>query len=145
MIAIPQTKLTSAGSSFASQNRKSGTFKGTIIDIREIKSHTTPTLFGVVEIQVPGESGVFQLYLNFNDSTPEKAQGSLDFIVAQAKNAILSSGATVDDGEKTLEWAVQSLEKLKESKAEVAFTQSERMNGQLDLRFIAQVQQNPVF
>ena len=71
MSFFPTTNAKSNGANFPEQNRKCGPFSGVIKDIRPIKSNSNNTVFAVIELEVQGEPGVFQDYLNFN---PKKAK-----------------------------------------------------------------------
>lgn len=136
MSIFPNTNAKSNGASFPQQNRSTGIFTGVIKDIREIKSNTASTVFGVIEIEVEGQSGVFQDYLNFN---PDKAVESMGYLVSHCKAAIESAGKTIDnpDEEKTMAWVEQSYNKLKDGKLPITFQQTINSRGQLNINFVS--------
>lgn len=138
MSFFPTTDVKSNGANFAEQNRKTGSFTGKIKDIRQIKSSNNPTVFAVIEIEVPGEPGVFQDYLNFN---PAKAEKSMGFLVSHAKSAVLSTGNTVDDGEKDMAWVENAYTQIGNNHLDVHFTQSMNANGQLNINYIPKTSQ----
>lgn len=134
MSFFPQTTVTASGNNYTQANLECGDFTGIIKDIREIKSNSNPTVFAVIDIEVEGKPGVFQDYLNFNSN---KAEQSMGFLVSHTKQAILSSGNTVDLNEnKDMAWVEQSLNKLKESKTKLDFNQSCNSKGQVNITFI---------
>ena len=133
MSFFPQTNIKSNGANFAEQNRKCGTFTGKIARIRQITSKNNPTVFAVIELEAPNEPGVFQDYLNFN---PQKAEKSMGFLVAHAKSAVLSTGNTVDETEKDMNWVESAYAKIGNEQLDVCFTQSMNANGQLNINYI---------
>lgn len=134
MSFFPNTNAKSNGANFTEQNRKCGNFTGIIKDIREIHSNSNNTVFGVIEIEVAGEPGVFQDYLNFN---PAKATESMGYLVAHCKSAILSAGQPISnpDEEKDMAWVETSYQKLRDGKMPVHFQQSMNSRGQLNINF----------
>lgn len=141
MSFFPQTNTKSNGANFPQQNRKSGNFHGKIVAIREITSSKNPTVFGVIELEVEGEAGVFQDYLNFN---PDKAESSMGYLVSHCKAAIESSGQKISnpDEEKDMEWVEKSYEKLKKANAILYFNQSVNSQGQLNINFIPETKED---
>ena len=146
MSFFPTTNAKSNGANFAEQNRECGVFTGVIKDIREIHSNSNSTVFGVIEIEVPGKAGVFQDYLNFNQ---EKATESMGYLVSHCKSAILSAGETIanPDEEKDMAWVEASYKKLKDGKMKVTFQQSMNSRGQLNINFVtaSETPENPGF
>lgn len=138
---FPQTQAKSNGAGFAEQNRKCSTFTGKISAIRPIKSDKNPTVFGVIEITVDGEPGVFQDYLNFN---PNKAQESMSFLVSHCKSAIISTGNEVinPDEEKDMAWVERSYRQIVDQNLSVTFNQSQNNRGQLNITYLAPQQNN---
>lgn len=136
MSIFPQTDAKSNGANFPEQNRKCGPFTGVIKDIRPIKSNSNSTVFAVIELEVEGEPGVFQDYLNFN---PEKATESMGYLVSHCKAAILSAGLPIanPDEEKDMNWVEESYDKLKKAGAKLNFQQSANSRGQLNINFVA--------
>lgn len=133
MSFFPTTDVKSNGANFAEQNRKTGSFTGKFKDIRPITSKSNPTVFAVIEIEVPGEPGVFQDYLNFN---PNKAENSMGFLVSHAKSAVLSTGNKVDDSEKDIAWVEAAYKQIGDKHLDVHFSQSMNANGQLSINYI---------
>ena len=136
MSFFPQTNAKSNGANFPEQNRKCGTFTGVIKDIRPIKSNNNSTVFAVIELEVDGEPGVFQDYLNFN---PDKAAESMGYLVSHCKAAILSAGETISnpDEEKDMDWVEKSYAKLKDGKIKLNFQQSSNSRGQLNINYVS--------
>lgn len=138
---FPTTTLTSDGSEYDEQNINCGEFVGRIVDIKPLKSTKTPSLFGVVKIEVEGQPGTFQDFLHFSAN---KAQGSLAFLVSHCKTAILASGNQYSDGEKNIQWVEASYKKLMDSKAQLKFQQIKTERG-YEIRYIPAVQQSTGF
>lgn len=136
MSFFPTTNAKSNGANFPEQNRKCGPFVGVIKDIRPIKSNSNSTVFAVIELEVEGEPGVFQDYLNFN---PDKAAESMGYLVSHCKAAIESAGLPISnpDEEKDMGWVESSYDKLKKSGAKLNFQQSANSRGQLNINFVA--------
>ena len=136
MSFFPQSKIKSNGNNFPQQNRTTGQFVGKIKAIREIKSNSNPTVFGVIELEVEGQPGVFQDYLNYN---PNKAEQSVGFLVSHAKACVLSTGATVNaDEEKDLNWVESTYRALLANQADIHFTQTADQNGRVSINYDAQ-------
>lgn len=142
MSFFPTTNAKSNGANFPEQNRKCGEFQGVIKDIRPIKSNSNNTVFAVIELEVQGEPGVFQDYLNFN---PKKATESMGYLVSHCKSAILSAGLSLSnpDEEKDMQWVEASYQKLKDAKKVLNFQQSANSRGQLNINYIP-VSEQPV-
>lgn len=136
MSFFPNTNAKSNGANFPEQNRKCGPFTGVIKALRPIKSNSNSTVFAVLELEVEGEPGVFQDYLNFN---PEKATESMGYLVSHCKAAILSAGLTINnpDEEKDMAWVEDSYNKLMKAGAKLNFQQSSNSRGQLNINFVA--------
>lgn len=135
MAFFPTTNVKSNGASFSEQNKTCSTFTGKISAIREIKSDKNPTVFGVIEIKVDGQPGVFQDYLNFN---PSKANKSMSFLVSHCKACISSTGQAISnpEEEKDMDWIEKSYNKIKDGGLSVTFTQSMNAKGQLNISYI---------
>lgn len=126
-IKFPSTKIKSSGAGFAQQNTKLGEFKGRIKALRGIASSKAHTVFGVIDIEVEGELGVFQDYLNFNEA---KATESMNYLVNHTKALVQSAGFEVDPNEeKDIAWVQQVITELAENHAEVSFTQRQVNRG----------------
>ena len=134
MSFFPITNAKSNGANFAQRNEKCAEFIGKLTAIRQITSKTNPTVFAVVEIEVPGEPGVFQDYLNFN---PTKAEQSMSFLVSHVKQAIQSAGYPVDDAEKDMAWVEKAYNQLIVNKCDVHFAQSRSTRG-LNITYLPQ-------
>ena len=136
MSIFPNTNAKSNGANFPEQNRTCAQFTGVIKDIRPIKSNSNATVFAVIEIEVQGQPGVFQDYLNFN---PDKATESMGYLVSHCKSAILSAGQEITnpDEEKDMEWVEKSYNKLKDGKMPITFQQSANSRGQLNINYVS--------
>lgn len=138
---FPTSNLTSDGSEYDEQNLTCDTFVGRIVEIKPLKSNKTKSLFGVIKIEVAGQPGTFQDFLHFS---PDKAQGSLAFLVSHCKSAILASGNQYSDGEKNMQWVEASYKKLMDTKAELKFQQIRTERG-YEIRYIPTVPQSTGF
>lgn len=124
---FPQCAVKSNGQGYTNQNRKTGPFKGQLKALRPIRSKTNPTVFAVLDIEVPGELGVFQDFLNFN---PAKAEQTMSYLVNHVKALAYACGETVNpDEEKDMAWVEQTLTALVNKHATVAFTQDPNKRG----------------
>ena len=130
---FPKCDVKSNGANFPQQNRKCSRFTGTFKQMREISSQRSSTVFGVIEIEVSGESGVFQDYLNFNPQKPEKSMG---FLVAHCKAAAKAAGLEISDEEEhDMEWVQKTYESLMGKS--VRFEQTMNANGQTSINYLA--------
>ena len=87
-LVLPITQVKSAGSNISIANTETGRFTGRIKDIRNITSARANTVFAVIDIEVPGKSGLFTDYLNFNQA---KAEQSMSFLVNHIKQMCQSA------------------------------------------------------
>lgn len=134
MSFFPQTNIKANGNNYTVANLKCGEFTGVIKDIRQIKSNANPTVFAVVDIEVAGEPGLFQDYLNFNSN---KAEQSMGFLVSHTKQAVISAGKTVSlDEEKDMAWVESTLSNLKDTQTPIHFRQSQNGQGRVTINFI---------
>lgn len=133
---FPTSNLKYSGEAFQQRNEETGDFYGFIKDIRPIKSNTNSTVFGVIEIEVPGKPGVFQDYLNYN---PAKAQQNTDFIVSHAKQAVLSTGKSVNADllQQSVDWAEKVYNQIKDEHLRIHFAQNRTSRG-LNIVYIPQ-------
>ena len=133
---FPQTNIKSNGNNFTTQNRTCDTFTGIIKAIRGAKSARNASLFAIVDLEVEGQPGVFQDFLNFN---PAKETQSMSYLVNHTKAAILSAGLTIanQDEEKDMTWVRNSWNKLMTRGAKLRFVQTMNGKGQLDINFVS--------
>lgn len=130
-IQWPTTQTKSNGNGYTNQNKSVGQFQGTITGLRPITSQKDPTVFAVIDIQVPGKVGKFQDFLHYN---PEKDTQSMSFLVNRTKAILQSAGYEVNsDGEMDINWVQQVLTEL--IGKDVRFVQ-ERVERGLDIQYI---------
>lgn len=143
MSIFPESKTTSEGRTFETQNEECGYFTGTIEDIRTIKSENNKTCFGVIDIHVKGKTQPFQFYLNYNpDTNPDRKDGSspesrsVYYLVSSAKDLIKACGDTPKAGTpRTTKWCEQVFTKYMNDKTEFKFQQKRDKKG-LDIKFV---------
>lgn len=123
---FPKTNARSTGQGFTNQNRRVGEFKGKLKALRPIRSRQNPTVFAVIDIEVPGEQGVFQDYLNFN---PNKDAQSMSYLVNHTKSLIASAGYESTDEEQGMDWVEATIKELVDNGVEITFNQSRNQNG----------------
>lgn len=146
MLAFPKTNVKATGQSYDRRNESTGIFHGHIKEIREIKSESDPTVFGVVDIKADKQPGIFQFFLHYNPDTTEdrpnepgssKASRSAGFLRDSAKDLIIACGQTPNSpkaGEEVA-WAEKAFNKVEQDKLAFWFQQRRTSRG-LDISFI---------
>lgn len=131
---FPKSDVKSTGEGYTNQNRAIGSnIKGKIKALRPLKSAKNPTVFAVIDIEVPGQFGVFQDFLNFSAEKPEQ---SMSYLVNHTKAILASAGLedTEEDAEKDMDWVESALKALAEGHYVVNFNQEQTPRG-LDITY----------
>lgn len=133
-IEWPEDEVSEIQDNYINQNKACGVFEGTVSAIRPIKSTKNKTAFAVIDIKVEGRVGVFQDFLNYNQSKKEQ---STSFLYNHIKSMADSAGFDVDKPEngKYIAWVRETIEALIEQKATVQFEQSRTPDG-LDINYL---------
>lgn len=129
--------VTASGVKMTANTREGDDFRGTIVGFEPINNPDYPKMVGKIQIQVAGESQLFEDVINFDDSSEEQAKKSTGYLQQHTKEAMISAGKSADyNTDVDSDWCEARIKELVAEKAQVTFSQHREIgkNGKSSLK-----------
>ena len=134
---FPASSFTATGTKYTERNILTGVFENAkISDIKPIESKRNSSCFGVIEISVPDQLGVFHLYLNLTKDNGEKERKGLEYLVHMVKDLQASAGEEPTlEKEEGMDFVINTLQRIWDEGKTFTILQTNGEKG-LDIKFV---------